>query len=550
MALVTIVEAFALAFKHQQQGNLHLAEQLCKEILHVDASHADSYHLLGVLSYQREDFQQAESFFRHALALAQTASCHSNLGLTYEALGLLEEAVASYRQALHLRPEFAVAHNNLANARRKQGNLDEAIHHYQQALALQPEYAEAHNNLGLTFDRIGMVEKAIHHFRQALEIKPDFAEAHNNLGSALENPEEALEHYQQALLIRPDFPEAHYDLALLWLLLGDFERGWTEYEWRWKLAGRGLRAFCQPLWDGSPLNGRTVLLHAEQGLGDTLQFIRYAPLVKQHGGKVIVECQSSLLRLMAGIEGVDSLWACGAPLPAFDVQAPLTSLPRIFRSTLNTIPGMIPFLQADADLVKQWRQQLQWTVDSGRWTVKTDESTAAHRSLSTIHRPPFKVGVAWQGNPDFRSDIYRSIPLRCFANLAQVDGVHLISLQKGPGIEQLDAWPGLNAPLNLGNRFDEEAGPFMDTAAIMHDLDLVICSDSAVAHLAGALGVPVWVALPRVPDWRWLLEREDSPWYPTMRLFRQRQNGNWSEVFGRIEAEFVKTMEGTRMKHG
>jgi hypothetical protein len=264
------------------------------------------------------------------------------------------------------------------------------------------------------------------------------------------------------------------------------------------------------LWQGEPLAGKTILLHAEQGLGDTIQFIRYAPIVKQHGATVIVECQKPLLGLLQGCPGVDQLVGQGDAIAGFDVHAPLLSVPGILKTTVETVPARIPYLFPKPALVEHWRTRL-------------------------IQLGGFKIGIAWQGNPRYPNDRFRSIPLRCFAPLAQVPAVRLISLQKGPGAEQLAEVRNLFPIADLAGELDQQSGPFVDTAAVMKNLDLVITSDTAAAHLAGALGAAVWVALPSAPDWRWSLDRCDSPWYPTMRLFRQRDWGNWQDVFEEIE---------------
>jgi hypothetical protein len=262
---------------------------------------------------------------------------------------------------------------------------------------------------------------------------------------------------------------------------------------------------------------RTILLHAEQGLGDTLQFIRYAPLVQQRGGEVVVECQETLLPLLATCPGIDQLVARGAPLPAFDTHAPLLSLPGILGTTLTTIPANIPYLTADPGLREQWRHELSSLGDAAPLG-------------DAGRRPAFKVGIAWQGNPQYPNDRQRSIPLARFAPLAQLTGVRLFSVQKGPGSEQLVRGANPFPVIDLGSRF----GNFADTAAALVNLDLVVAVDSAVAHCAGALGLPAWVLLPSPSEWRWLRHREDSPWYPTMRLFRQKEPGDWEEVVDRL----------------
>jgi hypothetical protein len=305
-------------------------------------------------------------------------------------------------------------------------------------------------------------------------------------------------------------------LALAWLLMGNFEQGWREYEWRWKCEDwpPAMASLAPPFWDGSPVEGKTILLHPEQGLGDILQFIRYAALAKQRGANVLVGCPRQLYKLLRGCRGIDQL-ILDVPLPAFHAHAPLLSLPKIFGTTLATVPATVPYLFADAELTAHWRQELN------RFAA-------------------FKIGISWQGNPKYRGDAFRSIPLVNFEPLARLVGVRLFSLQKGPGIEQLGTVANRFPVTDLGTNLDEAAGAFTDTAAIMKNLDLVVTSDTALAHLAGALGVPVWVGLPKVANWRWLLDREDSPWYPTMRLFRQEEHGNWQQVFERMASEVKK----------
>jgi hypothetical protein len=281
------------------------------------------------------------------------------------------------------------------------------------------------------------------------------------------------------------------------------------------------RTFAEPRWDGSPLDGRRILLHLEQGLGDTLQFIRYAPLVKARGGTVLLECPVELMPLLSRCQGIDRLLARGDELPAFDVHAPLLSLPLLCRTTLTTIPARLTYLFADPDVVDHWR-----------------------RDLASVSA--FKIGIVWQGNPDYVNDRYRSIPLAEFEPLARVPGVRLYSLQKGKGTDQLRALAGRFEIVELVPELDAAGGTFTETAAIMKNLDLVIGPDTAAVHLAGGLGVPVWVALMGRADWRWLRDRDDSPWYPTMRLFRQRQARNWKPVLERIAEELLAVTERKR----
>ncbi len=555
--MLTINQTFDMAVLHHRGGLLPQAEQYYRQILQVEPRHVGALHLLGLLAHQVGRGDLAIEYISQALShRPDYAEAHSNLGMALAEMGKPTEAMASYQQALRLKPDLAETHNNLANMFRQQGKLTEAIAGYQRALHLKPGYAEAHSNLGVALLDQGKVEEAVACHRQALALKPDIAEAQSNLGMALAEqgklaeaagcyqqalrlkPDYAEAHnnlgvvlaelgklteaaacYEQALRLKPDYADAHLNLAYSWFFREDLEAGWPEYEWRWKRPGFPRPAFRQPLWDGASIQGQTILLFAEQGLGDTLQFIRYAPLVKQRGAKVIVQCQAPLVRLLATCSGVDRLVFEGTAIPPFDVQAPLLSLPRIFRTTLANIPAKIPYLSIEPAARAHWQQQL-CSVEG------------------------FKVGIAWQGNPEHTRDRRRSVRLLAFAPLAGLPGVRLVSLQKGKGREQLPELANRLGVLDLTDRLND----FTDTAALLSQLDLVITVDTAVAHLAGALGVPVWVALAFDPDWRWMLEREDSPWYPSMRLFRQSRWGDWPGVFERMTDALRHRLESVQQE--
>jgi Flp pilus assembly protein TadD len=455
------------------------------------------------------------------------AEAHNNLGVALAEQGQLTAALPYYEQAIRLNSGVCEAHFDLGNALGELGRFDEAVASYHRALHLRPDWPEAAINLGLAYAAQGRYDQAVGSLEQALRLRATDAAAHCNLGLVLEAAgrlAEAVAHYDQAAQFRPDSARAHFLGAQLRLLLGDLERGWAGYEWRWKLPEMVPRPLPQPLWDGSPLAGRAILLWTEQGLGDTLQFIRYASPVKRRGGRVIVECSESLWPLLSRCPGIDCLTAPGAPAPDCDVQAPLLSLPGIFGTSLATIPAEIPYLFAEDTRVEHWRRHLG-PADG------------------------LRIGITWQGNPDYPADVHRSFPLAHFACVARIPGVRLLSLQQGPGHEQLGRATHDFAVTDLGSQFRESTGSFLDTAAAMRNLDLVIAPNTALAHLAGALGVPVWVALSTSADWRWLLDRDDSPWYPTMRLFRQDDLGNWGLVFGRIAAALQERLAATdRMK--
>jgi tetratricopeptide (TPR) repeat protein len=567
-----------------QQGKPAEAEVCYREVLRLRPNYAEAQNNLGAALRSQNRLTEAAVCYEQAIRLKPDyREAYENLGDVLGQLGRLDEAIAACRQALRVDPNSPFAHNNLGVVLGRQEKWDEAITHYQQALRLRPEHVEAqinlgnallgkkqhaeaevcyrralsrdpHSakgryNLGIALAEQGRYAEAEASYREALRLKPDYADALSNLGNVLIEQgrvEEAIGFYQSALELcpddanvceisaqaqvlrgrleagvagfdravglRPDHAETHMGRALALLALGDYPRGFAEYEWRWKTKRfAGSPTYQQPLWDGSPLDGKTILLHAEQGLGDTVQFLRFVPLVKDRGGRVIVASQKPLVPLLSACPWIHRLVAQGETLPEFDVQAPLMSLPRILGTTLATLPAQVPYLSADPGLVQQWRKEL-----------------AAY--------PGFRIGIAWQGNPQNPADRHRSFPLDRLAPLAGLPGVQLFSLQKGPGSEQIDQRAGRFPLVELGSRLDEASGPFMDTAAVMMSLDLVISACTSTAHLAGALAVPVWIALKFAPEWRWLYNREDSPWYPTARLFRQPQPGDWTGVFDRMAA--------------
>jgi Flp pilus assembly protein TadD len=475
-------ETFARAVQLHRRGALREAEQLYREVLAAEPGNAPALNYLGMIACQLGDLDAAAEFFRRAIRCRpQEYGFYNNLGLVYEALRRPADAIGCYEQALKVAPSTPELHVGMANALFALDRIDEAETHLRRAVALRPDYAQAHNNLGHMLVFNGRLDDAEAEYNEAVRLSPEYA-------------------------------DAHWNRSMLWLMRGDTERGWPEYEWRWPALGLSPRPFSQPRWNGAPLAGRTILLHAEQGLGDTIQFIRFAPLVRERGGSVVVECQPVLCRLLETAPGIDRLVARGEPLPAFDTHAPLLSVPGLLETTVASIPAQVPYLRADPALVERWRQKLAPVEGC-------------------------KVGIAWQGNPAVRTDRQRSVPLAHFAPLAAVPGVQLISLQVGPAVDQIRALAGRFDILDLGPERSPGADPFQETAAIMQNLDIVVSSDTSVPHLAGALGLPVWLALGYAADWRWLQGRSDSPWYPTMRLFRQSRRGDWDSVFARIATE-------------
>jgi len=503
---------YLLGLLRYQQGNGLEAVNLLTKALAIKPNHPEACYNLGVVLKDLGRPAEAEASYREALRLRPAyPEAHNNLGLALSDLGRLAEAQASYREALRLRPDYAKAHYNLGVVLRDLGHPAEAEASYREALRLRPDYPEAHSNLGNVLSDLGRLAEAEASYREALRLLPDSPATHDNLGgalSALGRPAEALACYERALAMRPDDARAHFGRAGLLLLRGAYAEGWREYEWRWRGSTAEeieLRRFAEPQWRGEDVAGKTVLLHAEQGFGDTLQFCRYASLVGATA-RVILEVQPPLVRICSSLAGVAQVVARGEPLPAFDLHCPLLSLPLAVGTTLDTIPSGAPYLAADPELVAGWRERLA--------------------GLGGL-----RVGLVWAGSrqlgPEWTAiDRRRSIALAMMAPLGAVSGVSLVSLQKGEPAAQ-----GANAALDLAlHDFTADLHDFADTAALIEVLDLVISVDTSVAHLAGALGKPIWLLNRFDTCWRWLLDRDDSPWYPQLRQFRQPGPGDWTSV--------------------
>ncbi|MCC3584501.1 tetratricopeptide repeat protein [Microcoleus sp. PH2017_30_WIL_O_A] len=477
-----------------------------EQVIKMQPNSALAYNNLGWLKQHLGEIDSAISYYQTALQLDPNLleTAHNLAGLLKDK-NQLNEAVACYLHALKINPNLTYSLIGLGRIFQQQGKLPEAFDCYQQAIALEPNNPEAQNNVGAFYHEQGNTKAAISHYRQALKLKPDFVDAINNLAHALVDLgefQEAFACHHRALELQPDNAIAHLELALTLLLFGDFQRGFAEYEWRWRTSQVEPRQFPQPLWDGADLQGKTILLHVEQGFGDSIQFIRYAPMLCSRGAKVIVACYPDLMRLFATVVGIEYLSVCFEDLPAFDFHAPLMSLPRIVGTTLETIPANVPYLAPPAEC-----------------------------SFALASDAKLKVGIVWAGSPQRRKDNQRSCSLSDFMQFLDVPGIAFYSLQKN--LSECDRTllhqhlvPDLSPHLN----------DFADTASAISQLDLVISVDTSVAHLAGALGKQVWVLLSFAPDWRWLLDREDNPWYPTARLFRQSQPESWQELFQDVQA--------------
>ena len=490
---MTIAEALRLARQWLRAGRAAEVERLCRRVLAMKPD-ADAFQLLAsALLMQNRRVEAADSIRALIHISPNSAEARFNLGMVLTPIDR-DGAIEAYRGAVNCRPDFAEACNNLGDLLRQRGEPESAAAAIEKSLALRGDFLEAQFNLALCRLDQNRLAEAESLLRNVIARQPNLAEAHHALGNVLrtENlPAQALAAYQHALEINPDFVEARWHAALAMLTLGDFANGWPAYESRRQIRGVWRQpAFSQPTWRGEDLNGRRILLWTEQGFGDAIQFIRYAPWVTARGGHVSVLCQPELRRLFKGCETIERLFTTPEEATDFDVQCPLMSLPAIFRTTLETVPVSTPYLSVDPQLARQW----------------TDRMSGAR-----------KIGLAWASG----AGPGRSIPASELNLLRDVPGVTFYSLQKS------SASPRPEVPMN---DFTTDLNDFADTAALIDQLDLIITCDTAVAHLAGALGKPVWILLPHASPWRWMLDRSDSPWYRTVRLFRQPRPGDWASA--------------------
>ncbi|MEQ1824561.1 MAG: tetratricopeptide repeat protein [Pirellula sp.] len=489
----------SLGEAYRELGQLQFAIKSYRKAISLQPTNLQAHIGLGVALVSQNKVSEAVPCFRKAVEIApNSVEALCNLALALKEQGSFEEVASVYESVLRIAPTHVEALSNYGIALRKLKRTDESVACLRRALDLRPDSVEVITNLGNSLRDNGNYQESLEYYERAIEIAPDFADAHCNLGigwACLGEMERATESFERALAVKPEYPEAHYGMSFIHLLSGDWATGLPLYEMRWKTGSVPPRSFQQPMWDGTSLQGKTILLWSEQGLGDTIQFVRFASVVKQFGGQVIVLCQRQLEKCLEGCVGVDQWITDANNLPEFDVQCSLLSLPFVLKTRVETIPSSGPYLFANASLLQKWSKRMS-------------------------NLTGFRVGLCWQGNRMFRDDRGRSFPLKSFEPLTSVAGVQLVSLQKGFGTEQLRDCPF--SIVHYGSEVDELSGPFVDTAAIMKNLDLVVTVDSANAHLAGALGVPVWNLLTKVPHWPYLLDRTDTAWYPSMRLFRRK----------------------------
>ena len=510
-----------------KQGRLQQAVAAYQDVLRLDGANAGAMHGLGLLLQQNGQHALAVDVISQAIAIdPKVAGMYANRGLALGALGRLEEAVADHARATALAPALAPAHVNLAGALRSLGRLDEALQSYDRALALQPARADAHTDRGAVLEALGRLDEAVAAYDQALALAPGQVAAWFNRGNALKKLKrlaDAIASYERAIALAPDFAMARYNLAVCLLLEGRFAPGLPEYEWRKRAPDfSDNRTFATPaLSAADDLRGKTLFIYPELFLGDVIQFARYARLAVERGARVALAAPASLHALLRTLGPGIELLPRDAEPATFDHHCALLSLPLAFGTSLETIPADVPYLSAEPGRMARWGARL-----SGEG---------------------FRVGVCWQGSTQaYAAPMQRSFPLAELAPIAQIPGA-LISLQKHEGLDQLAALPAGMAVEALGEAFDAGPDAFLDAAAVMAACDLVISADTATAHLAGALGARTWIPLPFVPDWRWLLDRSDSPWYPSLRLFRQAVSGDWTGVFAEMAAALATELATRRI---
>jgi tetratricopeptide (TPR) repeat protein len=548
---------FSLGKAFQDAGRFQEALSCYRRTIALATDCAPAYFNMGLLFIAQALYPEALAALQQAIALAPgLAEAHNNLGIVLQALQRSAEALACFQRAVQENPDYSEAWCNMGRLLFAQQRWDDAIPFFEKALALKPTYVAALHNLGLCHHKKRDLERAEtcyrkvlalspdHHpahldmgntfldrgdmpgmaawYRKALELAPNDTEAFVNVGRMLRDQgqwEEALACYDKALQRDPGHVEAHFSRALIYLALGRFREGWKAYEWRLQISDWSKKAYPHrlrtPRWNGEPFVGRTLLVHHEQGFGDTLQFVRYLPMVKARGGTVVFEVPGALKVLLMGIPGADDileLSPTGASRRAYDLHIPLLSLPGLFGTTLESIPAQVPYLAADPAKVSAWAKRIDGNL--------------------------FRIGIVWAASNWNAKLAEKSCPISHFLPLAETPGVQIVGLQKNPAANDLAA----AAAAGIRN-YGEEFADFSDTAAAIANLDLVISVDTAAAHLAGAMGKPVWVVLPCVADWRWLLNREDSPWYPAMRLYRQPRPRAWDDVFRQLAQDSKKAVE-------
>ena len=533
---------------------------------------------------QQDEYHQAYELYKKASELQPNCpQIYFNMGIVLQILGNIPHAIQQHKKAVALKPDYIKALLQLGTCLKDTGRLDEAVSAFYAVLDSQADNTIAHHAIAQIYYDTGKFTHALYHFKMAithgdninivndyaglltlvnhnnkavtlykdmLQQHPNSAELYYNIGNALKRQnklDKALPFYQKAIALHPDSTFLQFGIGLAYLTAGDFIRGWEKYEYRWGAHNIPKPTFTKPMWDGSPAaRGETLFLYAEQGLGDTFQFIRYAEVAKQMGATVIVAVQKPLVKILSLCPYIDAVIdQSQAPAP-FDFHCPLLSMPYLCKTTRATIPCNIPYLHADPTLVAYWKEKLslhntnKQTNTTNTTALSTKPKISTHNATAAKKQIPIKIGICWQGNQNFKTKVLeyifesRQIPLHCFEPLLNLENATVYSLQKTVGEDQISTLSNPHKLHLFDSNFDNIHGRFMDTAAVIKNLDLVITVDTSIAHLAGGLGIPVWVLVPQPGDWRWMVDIDYSPWHPTMRLFRQTIPGNWEHVIENI----------------
>jgi tetratricopeptide (TPR) repeat protein len=506
---------YNLGVLYESQGKTDQAIQAWRQTLRLVPDHVEALNNLGVVLTRRGELEQAIELLNRAIQVRpDTAAAYANLASAVSQTGAarLDEAIDLSRQGVHLAPEMAETHYNLAEILMRADQLDEALPHAQTAVQIQPDLLPATSVLAAIYERMNRGDDALEVYEAAARRSGDNPDVLSSLSTAYRaqaRDRDALAVANRAIRIKPDHAEAHANRAFALLAGGEYREGFLEYEWRWKCKGfsNAARDFGQPLWTGrtDELKDKTILIHAEQGFGDVIQFARYLPLVAQRGARVIAEVPRELQTLVATMKNIDQVVARGDEPPAFDLHMPMLSLPGALKTTLENLPREVPYFHPDDSLKRRWKQRIE---SSRRGAAKT-------------------VGLTWGGSI---LDLRRSVKLAQLAPLMTSPGVRFFSLQKGSPADELMTAPAEWDIVDLG----PELNDFADTAAALANLDLLVTIDTAIAHLGGAMASKTWTMLVQIADWRWMHDREDSPWYPTMRLFRQPLKGDWNTVIAAV----------------
>jgi tetratricopeptide (TPR) repeat protein len=510
------------AFEYDNLGKLDKAKELYLEILKEEPNNFEISKLLGIAEAKSKNFDRALECLNIALVNKKNdAYLLNSIANVYQEIGSHLMAIEYYEKSIEIKKNFYQAYINKGLAQKNIKDYKGALQSFNKAIEIEPKDIEAYISRGNLLSEIGNLDGALKDYEQAIKLSENYALPYFNYAvilKELRKNKEALTFFDRAIKLNVNYSEAYYNKALTLLSEGQYEKGFELYEWRWKNEDikkqLGNVQFNKSLWLGKEsLVNKTILIYSEQGLGDTLQFCRYAKLVAELGAIVILEVQKPLVNLLQNLDGVSQVVAKGTAIQEYDFRSPLMSMPLAFKTTIESIPNQIPYIHTSLERQARWKEYLG--------------------------RTGFKIAICWQGNKQGKIDIGRSFSVNLFQDIAKIKGVRLISLQKNEGVEQLMKLPEGMKVETLPDNFDSAENTFLDSAAVINCMDLVITSDTAMTHLAGALGVKTWLPLKYVPDWRWMLDGSETPWYPNHRLFRQTTRNNWVGVFKQMEAELM-----------